>query len=252
MFWFKKKEITVDCFTYNSTLIENFAIDQASKYYPKYFKDIPKFANVKAITDPNYSDSVMTVKNATIKMCTGVTELFSNGFIIPAWHEFNIEVTPSGKVVIPSQFPEMNSYEQHPRIQYGDSIYKDYTHIKLVSPWLVSESTGVKFSWNRCDWHRTDNAENFHALSAIIDFKYQNATHVNVFVKNGSIARFDAGDPFVHLIPLSDQRVKIKHHLLTHDQWHQKRINYQLHNSYSNHRKLNYPKQGKCPFGFIK
>jgi hypothetical protein len=252
MFWFKKKEIVVDTFTYNSTLIDNFPIEQASKYYPKYFKDMPKFVDVKATNDPNIPDSKMTIKTGTIKLCNGLTDLFSNGFIIPAWHEFNIEVTDSGKIVIPSVFQEITTYEVHPRWQYGDNIYKDHTHIKLVSPWLVYETSGVKFTWNRCDWHRSDNSNSFNALSAVIDFKYQNATHVNAFVKNGTITRFDAGDPFVHLIPISESRVKIKNHLISPNEWHTKRVNYQAHNSYKNHRKLNYPKQSKCPFGFGK
>lgn len=252
MFWFKTKEIVVDCFTYNPTLIENFAIDQASKYYPKYFKDIPKFVDIKSSSDPNIIDSKMLMRGGTIKTCTGLTDLFSTGFILPAWHEFNIEVTESGKVIIPPVFEEMNEYDMHPRWQYGDNLYKGYVHIKLVSPWLVSESTGVKFTWNRCDWHRSDNAHSFNALSAVVDFKYQKVTHVNAFVKNGSITRFEAGDPLVHLLPLSDKKVKIKHHLLSHNDWHTKHANYRLHSSYTNHRKLNYPKQGKCPFGFSK
>jgi hypothetical protein len=250
MFWFKPQTIHVDCFVSNATVYNNFRIDQASKFYPDPIKTYPKKIDVKASQDPS---SKLVSNVPTIKMCNGITDLFANGFILPAWHQFSIEMTDQGNCILASAGSHFQAVmvENHPRVQYGDSLYQGYTHAKLISPWLVKEKSGVKFTWNMCDWHRTDNAQNVRTLSAVVDYKYQVYTNVNMFIRNGSIVSYEAGDPLAHMIPISDKRVKLHHHLIDVEDWHRMRIEYELHSSYPNHRKLKY-NDSKCPFGFSK
>ena len=181
--FFRKSIIDVDCFISNPTVYENFRIDKAIKFYPVDFKTIPKTLHFKANTDPN---SKLVLDVPSIKQCNGVIDLFSRGFILPAWMKFDIETTESGKCYIasPSGQPQGTGMENFARVMYGPNLYRDYAQVKFKSPWIMKEKTGVKFTWNMCDWHRTDNASNVRIMSAVVDFKYQLATHVNMFIKN--------------------------------------------------------------------
>lgn len=250
----KPSIINIDCFTDNATAFNNFAPDVASKFYPKEFKSLPNKINQKANHNPQ---SKLEVETPTIRMCNGVTDLYSNGFILPSWEKFTIEVNSHGE-----QFHHSNTanasdtivYQHHDRIQYGFELYSGWTHAKFLSPWLIEEKNGVKFTWNMCDWHRTDLADKIRILSAVVDFKYQIQTHVNCFIKNDSIITYDAGDPLVHLIPLSDKRIKLHHHLLDIEDWMKKQKRVMVQTTYDGHRKMNLPNahERKCPFGFGK
>jgi hypothetical protein len=248
MFWFKRKEIVVDCFTFATTAALNFPIDRATKFYPSEFKSIPRYNDVKV---SNHPESKLTVKSLTVKACNGILDLYSSGFIIPAWDEFHLEMLNNGDHVFHSR-SNIFTTEKHPREQYGNEIYKGYSNLKITSPWLIKEKTGVKFSWNHPVWNRSDNVGNFTILPGIIDFKYQIQTNINTFMKNGTIVQYNAGDPLVHLIPLSDKKVKIKIHQLSYNKWESSRDESSKFALYDNHRKLKYPQFIKeikrCPF----
>jgi hypothetical protein len=129
-------------------------------------------------------------------------------------------------------------------------MYKGCGHIKLTSPWFFEEKQGIKFSWNPCMWNGTHHKADMHILSGVVDYKYQHTTNVNAFIKHGSIVKLDAGEPLVHLIPLSDKKVKVRNHLLT-DAEFSKRFAIEMQASnYNNPRNVKKPKESKCPFGF--
>jgi hypothetical protein len=132
-------------------------------------------------------------------------------------------------------------------------LYDGYSHIKLGSPWLFKEKTGVKFSWHQSDWHRTDIIDRCRIVSGVVDYKYQNQTNVNLFVKKSTNVEFKAGEPLVHIIPISDKRVVLKTHLV--DPLEFSKMEYrpaQYTNSYRTHKKSVEEQERKCPFGFGK
>jgi hypothetical protein len=248
MFWFKRKEIVVDCFITHPTIEKYYPIQNANNFFPDGWKKMPKSRSVKIYQekDPN---SNIEVELSTIKKCVGLLNLFSSGFIIPAWCDFGIEIDELGKHRYHSPFDLV--IDQHPSWQVWDKFYDGYAHAKIGSPWILHEKSGVKFSWHQCDWHYTEKIDKFKILSGIIDYKYQHQTNVNMFIKKNTIIDFKAGQPLVHCIPLSEHEVKIKTHLVDINEM--LKIDFrpvQYMNQYNMIKKSKEKK--KCPFGFNK
>ena len=252
MFFFKRKEIVVDCFTFMEAVALNFPIDRAIKFYPKEFKNLPKLTEIKHNQDP---DSKLYIKVPTIKSCTGITDLYSNGLVLPAWDSFSIEMLDDNKYSVYSKSSNVTG-EWHHRGQYGEEIFPNSAHIKLLSPWMIKEKTGVKFVWMHPGWSNTSNTEVATIAPAIVDYKYQFNTHVSFFIRKGAIINYDIGDALAHIIPLSEDKIKIKIHVIEESKWHKERQAVEKFAHFNNHRKLKYPnffeEQKKCPFGFGK
>ena len=77
MFFFKKKNIVVDCFTTSVTAYKYHPIKKASEFLPEWWKKVPAYNNVSS----PYSNNMM-VERTSIKKCTGFTSLYKNGFIL--------------------------------------------------------------------------------------------------------------------------------------------------------------------------
>jgi hypothetical protein len=250
MFWFKPSVINVDCFTFNDTAYEHFSPDIASKFYPKEFKKLDNSVRFK--NNPDINSKLMSTMH-TIRMCNGVTDLYTNGFILPSWQDITLESTIDGNIFLDDRTSSgMNkpAIQIHERWQFGNELYPAFNQVKLLSHWFFKEKTGVQFTWNMCDWDRTDIADKVRILSGVLDFKHQTATNVNMFIKKDSIISYNAGDPLVHLIPLSEKRVKIHKHLISIEEYDRTTTMQGVKMSYSNHRKLT--TEAKCPFGFGK
>jgi hypothetical protein len=248
-FWHKRSTITLDCFTHLETIALNYPIARAGKFYPEELKAVPKSINKKMSSNPK---SKITTEDLTIKSCAGLSELYSNGVILPAWDSFDIEMMGDNNYMINNP-SNLVTGEHHHRSQYNNEIYKGYNHFKFFSPWFIRETTGIKFVWMHPLWNRSDNVENISILPAIVDYKSQVATHVNAFIKTGSLVSYKAGDPLVHMIPMSDKRIDIKIHTVDIIEWDKIKNKLMYHNNILNHAKLIIPDflpKKKCPFGF--
>ena len=249
MFWFKKKEIVVDCFTYHHVVYDNFKIDTSSKFYPDELKKIPNKVEVKVSDHPN---SKLTEEFRTIKLCDGLRDLYTTGFMLPAWCDMKFEMFGDNQYNVADYNPDFQ-FGFHPRELYGQDLFRGYSHIKLLSPWLIAEKTGVQFSWSPITWGGTHNLTNATVLSAVVNYRDTRGTDINVFIKNGSIVKYAAGEALVQMIPISDKKVKLRHHLISKDEWNGIRDYTSQRLRYKNWKKLKVPKMpstSKCPFGF--
>ena len=248
MFLFKKPKVVVDCFINNHTIYNLFKIDHAVKFIPEEWKQLASHIDIKVSPDPN---SKLTVSAPTAKRCVAITNQFSTGFVIPMWTDFGIEMFDDGKFV---KHDPMNGLhmDNHPRRLYWDSLYKGYSHIKLYSPWLIREKSGVRFSFNQCDWSNTDRIADFHILSGVVDFQAQHGTHINAFQRKGSIVQYKAGDPMIHIMPITEKELELKCHLLDDVEYKNLYKTYAERSMYSGqHRALlnvRQDEQSRCPF----
>ena len=248
MFWFKRNEIVVDCFTYHHSIFEYYKPLNASNFIPDGWKKLPKKFDVK--TFPDNPNSNMVDEVATAKTCIGFINLYRTGFIIQNHCEILIESDINGNINASPSDRNISYINQHHRNQVWDEFYKDYSHIKLNTPWFMVEKTGVKFMYSKCTWNDTNVADNFHVLSGVLDFKIQHNVAVNFFIKKNSILRLYAGQPLAHVIPLSEHKVKMKHHLISKEEYNNRFNFVPATKLYSEYTRIKTKKE--CPFGFGK
>lgn len=243
IFKFKKPVITIDAFTYDEGTRIEVAPKPTSKFIPKEFKRLPNKI-------PSMNNNII-IEQATLKGCTGVLNLFTTGFIIPAWCDFNVQVDAGGSYQWNGAHRTLD-VSDHPPQQLWEGFYPKHSHIKLHNPWVFREKTGVNFTWQGCIWHNYAH-DNMVILPAVLDFKYQATTHVNMMIKHDSQLSMKAGDPLVQLIPVSDKKVEIKTHRVSYEEWDSMRFNpVRWTDTYKLRKKAIDESERKCPFGFGK
>lgn len=203
-----KRDLIINLYTFDKTIFNLYKPQLANKFFPDGWKDMPKTYSSRAYA---YNPmSTMEIDSPTVKTCSGIIDLFSSGFIIPSWSDMKLECMP--EEVLCHSPSNMGLSESHSRSQVWDSLYEGYQHVKLLSPWLIKVSDDTKFAWMPCKWHRTDLSENFNVMTGVVEYKYQHVTNVQAFIKGG--VSINAGDPLVHIVPITDRKIKLQYHLV--------------------------------------
>lgn len=251
LFFFKKPKIVVDCFTYKDVVHKLHPIDYTNKFVPEYWKKLPSTITARLSQEP---DVKTTVQMPTLKRCVGIVNYFSNGFVIPSWTDFSLEDT--GTKIFAADPMSSLKPEHHPRITYGDELYADYIHAKLTPPWMLVEKTGVKFTWNQFDWTENISAD-FRILSGIVEYRINHSTNINLFFKKKSIISVSAGEPLVHLVPISEKEVSLQQHIISEREYTEMWEKFAIRSSVLGHYKqmkeyyAKKDKENSCPFKFL-
>jgi hypothetical protein len=242
MFFFKRSKIVVDCFTTRPAINDLFPIEKSSKFYPQWWKDLPKTYDRK-------NDWGLSIQLATLKGCVGFTNLYTHGFMIPLWADLLIETTEDRWLY---EFSAASKVESHDEEQLG-SMGKVYHHMKLVSPWIISEKSGVNFIWTNAFYNQIDRLNDYHILPGMIEYKYNFGSNINLFLpKTNNRMLLEAGTPMVHFIPMTDKDVEVKTHVVSEEEY--RKLETPLYTSkfikkYYTNKKIMQSKEGKCPFG---
>ena len=261
-FLFKPKPIVLDCFTIDPFAYEYAKIAPATENYPEWWKSIPP-------TYPSRKKYLNgeTHYNPTIKSCRGLTSLYKESFVIPMWAHLEMEIQQEEfrwGLNTDVDYFDRQWITSHPPQQYNGWVDNDkYMHVKILSPWWVRTKSDTNFAFVDPVWNRS-NINSYTVLPGLMDFKYQNTTNVNIMIeKRDEYHRVDIkpGDPLVQIIPLTEHKVTLKHHLVTKDEITRYapdlRLNtHLLPKLYSYKKKMvsdhEARKKGKCPFGFDK
>jgi len=235
MFWFSRKAtITVDCFTSKDYVYRNNPIEPSGKLMPDWVKNMPT----------SYKDNGF-VPMGTIKKCPSIIQFMASGFIIPLWSDLAIKLNGSNNSYEWQFADNITGAEPHSFIQWQDFAHpNENTHLKLLSPWRIKTKEDINFVW-MFPFYNNKIQLDYHITPAIIEFKYQHASNINMFLDTNKDKNFviSAGTPLAQLIPMSDKKIKIKTHLVSEEEY----------DKYSNPRThfLNeYQKimKSKCPF----
>lgn len=203
-FFTRRKKIVVDCFTANPNAYDLFPIDKANKFHPDWWKRLPN----RFVTE---SAGGIPLEQSTMKGCIGFKNLYSSGFVIPLWSDLKLQTHGQNYSF---QFADnISQIGFHPLEQLGTE-FSQYTHVKLVSPWRIREKTGVNFLFTSMPWNNPRDLLTQETPPGVNDYKYQHTSNINMLLKKGYMYEFDAGRPMVHLIPLSENDVEIKLHLV--------------------------------------
>ena len=253
LFWFKKKKITLDCYTYYSHAHEFFKIESARTFIPSWWKNLPT----------SYKDERSLADHPTMKTCLGFNNNFRHGFIMPLWTDtfFSLAQTGPRQWGVAGQNADSSTeIESHSPKQWGDFIDSDaYMHVKIKSPWLFICNEEIDWTWTQPSWN-TSAYDEYLVLPGITDFKYQSSTNINIisrrFNRNNqpNVVKIEAGQPLVHIVPITEREVEVRNHLVTLDEYRNLDMR-NTHISYLNNyaktrsmRKKN--EEAKCPFNF--
>lgn len=247
MFFFRKKTIVVDAFTSMAAVHEFYPIKPARNFFPDWWKQMPSHVE-------QFTPFGVPIPHATIKRCEGFIDLYKNGFVIPLWSDLNIKTTKDGSygyVFSASNSPQIS---QHPSFELGDE-FKDLIHMKMYSPWILQEKTGLNFVYKQPFWNQIDLLGDVFTPPGVINYKHQITTNVNLlFKKQDKIYNFQQGMPLAHIIPMSENEVNLKTHLIDVKEFNLIQEKY-LHrgsflNKYKKMKNLHDKIESKCPFGF--
>ena len=228
----KRSTITVDCFTMNPAVHKYFPPVPANKAIPNWMKKMP--ATFEA-------DNGAGIKYpaGTLKRCDGLVSLYKKGIALPLWSDLIIETFETGEWKYQFSAREVLNIVDHPKQQFAGN-FQDAIHVKIHSPWMFKEKTGVNFIFVPPIWNNIDKLFTVSTPPGIIEYKHQHSTHINMLLpKKTDRLEFFAEDIMAHIIPLSDKNIKVKTHLISRSEWENMNLTYGYNSSFAGKYKKN-------------
>jgi hypothetical protein len=221
--------INIDAYTYEPAAHKYFQLQQANKYIPDWFKKVPTSFMAPIVDD-------MHIERPTMKQCVGLTDLYNKGFMIPLWSDVVIE---TNEISCRYAYADGESkLDQHAPQQMGQLTYGNI-HGKLLNPWKLKTDSDVDFLWSQPSYNLHEHFRKFHVLPGIVNYKHQHATHINIMMQPNTRIELEAGTPLAHIIPLTDEKVTITHHLVTQQDWDAMAVYPAWKNRYAKGKKAN-------------
>jgi hypothetical protein len=231
-----QKPVVIDCYTDNPHAFEYAKPSKATEFLPKWWKSLPKDGH------------------ANMSRCAGFIDLYRKSYVLPMWSDFDVWFNPDGSYNW--QYADLRSEAQvHDQAQYtGWASKSDAAHLKLESPWYFFCKEDVYFQWTPATWAQDDVFE-YLAVPGTSEYKYQNATNVNLMLsKKHEKITIPLGRPLVFITPLTERKVIFRTHLISLDELQKKKTVFPpvTLGKYFALRKIRNKREAKCPFGFGK
>lgn len=210
MFFFKRKEIVLDCFTTRPDVYTYFPIQPASKLIPDWWKKLPS----------NYTTNGLN-QNPTLKGCAGFIDYHSSAISIPLWTDFSVKTNESSKSAEWLCADRNTTVQAHDLAQFGSYLNRNkFIHLKIVAPWLLSCKEEIKFVFSGNNWS-LDTPQDLVIPNGVTNFKYQNSVNINMllFFRGSQILKLNANSPLIHMFPMTEREVKIKINLVSEEEY---------------------------------
>ena len=158
-----------------------------------------------------------------MKGCPGLLEYWTKGFVLPLWSDLSIILAGEGETGYEWQYSDLqSSIDPHKPEQTNNHFPETkYQHLKLISPWLFVCSEDISFLALEPAW-QFDVLKNVRILTGVLNFKFQSATHINMFCLREDKEKetiLHSGVPLYHFIPLTEKKINLKIHLVTSDKF---------------------------------
>lgn len=247
MFRINPSVVHIDAYTTLPAVDEFFPPKLAVECLPEWWKRMPSTVSTRL---PNGINQV----GGSIKRCDGFVDLYKHGFMIPLWTDLLLK--PNADQTVSFKASGVALGNSHDAVQLGEE-FNNYAHLKLISPWFIKEKTGVKFIWQSAFWNMQDKMNSVAILPGMLEFKYQNMTNINILMpKNSEQVWLKAGTELVHLVPLTDKKIKIHTHVISEQEQNSMfdvtRYPVSFLGGYKKRKRALQEKESKCPFGFGK
>jgi hypothetical protein len=248
MFFFKKKNIVLDCFTKLPYAYDYAKVDHAIKYIPDWWSKTPK-----QVPDKEFG---------TIKNCIGVLDYYKRGIVIPSWFEMELTIHTLNNpgdtwYSWKGSNDDISTEGSHAPYQFEGFAQHDGKNVKIANPWGFKTKEEIYFTATQPTWNLRPLLNNVTILPAVVNYKIQHFTHINMFVINkekDQTCIIPPLTPLMMLHPMTERNVIIKHHLLTEKEWDREFGLYNLFmkddRRYQKKKKIHefLDKQGTCPF----
>lgn len=204
-FLFKSKKKIVDCFTANPHAYNLFPISPSTKHFPEWWKNTP--TTLEKRTSAN-----LIVEVATAKTCQGILDLYKKSYTLPLWSDLVMETEEQG---CRFQFADESSTLSFHDSGLTNHTFGNYLNIKLLSPWILKETSGTNFLFTQPFWSMPSDISTVQIPPGILEFKHQHSTHVNLLLNKGHRHDWSAGKPIAHIIPLTENSIEFRNHLVS-------------------------------------
>lgn len=203
---FFKKKVTLNLYTDRADVYHWSQLQEAKKHKPKWWRDLK-----------SESDAVGTEASQSMRHCAGFNKLFAKAFFAPMWCEAHGHIYPDGNWQF-SFADQVSMAREHPASERGKFMADDkYQNIKFISPWYASCDESVDFLFTNADYFDESNKD-LIVLNGVVDFKNQSSLNINTMIKRSADCKeifIKKDTPMYMLIPLTERRVVLKHHLVT-------------------------------------
>lgn len=267
MFFFKKKKIILECFTYDEDVYEYAKIDRMIKFAPEWWKKQKKI----------YYQEDEDKHHITIKACPSVMEFHNKAITIPFWS--NLEIVLHTDNTYSWTSSSKMSIVRHNVNQYLGFAEHDGYNIKINAPWQFRTRESKYFTWSSPFYNNRSLLESLHVMPGCIEFKYNRSVNINYFAISPKIEKkltIKPFSPLAALHPMFEEPLEIKNYLVSEKEFY--KLDYSkrffldhvkqsqikghlvggLYTTYNERKKIvnhveanrEHSNKSKCPFGF--
>lgn len=218
----KIKPIKLRAVTANHSAFEFAPIAMTSEHLPEWFKSLPVYKSYAPFS--MFGDKPADIQQHLPNMrgCVGFTDMMRQGVVLPMWNDVQLRV-PEKKDIV--GWVEQDSYkgvisadnktkvEPHGYAQYNGAFPLDvWWHQKIASPWFFICEEEINFLWTDPLWLRPNTLEHYSLLPAVINYKWQHATNINMMLrKHEQEGAFyiPFNQPLAQVIPMSPRPLQL-------------------------------------------
>lgn len=138
--------------------------------------------------------------NKTMKMCFGVVDLFSYGYIIPAFCDFDVYWN-NGNLKIETNWPKefISAFPESQFKEYALPEGHVRSMLKITLPWRVETSANTSILVAKPKWRNL----NFEVYEGMVDSDaYVNHIHAIISFGKEEKVSIKRGQPLIQIIPL--------------------------------------------------
>lgn len=194
----------IEFFTDHEGLLE-FPPLPARRAFPEWFKQMPASRDLPPGQSrfPFGLSRLVSLSNvnATIRRCPGLISYLSEGYILPLWSDFLVQVRGEQVYCVGSnELAHISPHSkemQYPSMPLPEGYLAD--SIKFTNPWKVKTPPGWSVMLSQ-PFYQFENR--FMVMTGVVDSDVYHHIHVNTFFRRGNADhKLPLGMPLVHIMP---------------------------------------------------
>lgn len=206
----RPKPINLYFYTTREDVFNHARPKKAIDFFPGWVKKLPR---PEIDVDPGHR----LLHKVNMKTCSGLTNLYSSGFMVPMWSDLNVEL---GREKYRYQFADaISEIGRHDNSQMAGSGFNNtHFHLKLINPWFIYADQNVNILLTAPVWNDFGTGDIVVAPGILEPHVCPMDLNVNLFFKfkeQTELYSLLLGQPLLHAIPLTERKIKLNYELVT-------------------------------------